>query len=58
MTNLETNMFKVLTCEAVCFCSTVVRFFPAPLTQIHTALILNFYQWFCKESAHRAIWVI
>ena len=59
MTNLETNLFEVLTREAVRFCSrAVVRLFPAPLAQMRTALIRDFHQWFCKESARRAVRVI
>ena len=59
MTNLETNLLKVLTHEAICFCSRVVRLFPALLAQMHTALIRPSYgtfpQWFCKESTRRAV---
>ena len=58
MTNLETNFLEVLTHEAVRFCSRVVRLFPAPLAQMRTALIRVFHQWFCKESAHKAVRVI
>ena len=58
MTNLETNFLEVLTREAVRFCSRAVRLFPAPLEQIRTALIRDFHQWFCKESARRAVRVI
>ena len=58
MTNLETNLLKVLTHEAIGFCGRVVRLFPAPLTQMHMALIRDFRQWFGKESVCRAIWVI
>ena len=43
MTNLETNFLEVLTREAVWL-------FPAPLAQIRTALIQDFYQWFCKKK--------
>ena len=58
MTNLETNLLEVLTHEAVRFCSRAVRLFPAPLAQMRTALIQDFYQRFCKESARRAVRVI
>ena len=57
MTNLETTFLEVLTREAVRFCSRV-RLFPAPLAQMRTALIRDFHQWFCKESARRAVQVI
>ena len=60
MTNLETNLLEVLTREAVRF-GTVVGlygFFPDPLAQVSTALIRDFRQWFCKESARRALRVI
>ena len=55
MTNLETNLLEVLTREAARFCSRTVRLFPAPLAQMRTALIRDFHQWFCKESARRAV---
>ena len=42
MTNLETNLLKVLTREAVLFCSRVVRLFSVPLAQMRTALIRDF----------------
>ena len=58
MTNLETNFLEVLRCEAVRFSTRAIRLFLAPLTQMHTALIWDFHQWFCKESASRAVWVI
>ena len=58
MTNLETNVLEVLTREAVRFCSRAVRLFPASLAQMRTALIRDFYQWSCKESACRAVRVI
>ena len=58
MTNLETNFLEVLTSEVVHFCSRAVRLFLALLTQMRTALIRDFHQWFCKESTRRAIWVI
>ena len=58
MTNLKTNFLKVLTREAVRFSSRAVRLFPAPLAQMRTALIRDFRQWFCKESARRAVRVI
>ena len=58
MTNLETNFLEVLTREAVRFCSRAVRLFPTPLAQMRTALIRDFRQWFCKESACRAVQVI
>ena len=32
--------------------------FLAPLAQMHTALIQDFHQWFCKESTCRAVWII
>ena len=51
MTNLETNWLEVLTREAV-------RLFPAPLAQMRTALIRDFHQWFCKESARWAVRVM
>ena len=44
MTNLETNLFEVLTREAVRFCSRAVRLFPALLTQMRNALIRDFHQ--------------
>ena len=53
--NLETNFLEVLTLEAVHFCSRTVRLLPAPLAQMRTALIQEFHQWFCKESARRAV---
>ena len=49
---------KFATREAVRFCSRAVRLFPAPLAQMRTALIRDFHQWFCKESARRAVQVI
>ena len=55
MTNLETNLLEVLTREAGRFCSRAARLFPAPLAQMRTALIRDFHQWFCKESARRAV---
>ena len=58
MTNLETNLLEVLTREAVRFCSGAVRLFPVPLAQMRTALVRDFHQWFCKESARRAVRVI
>ena len=58
MTNLETNFLEVFTRKAVRFCSRAVRRFPAPLAQMRTALIWDFRQWFCKESARRAVRVI
>ena len=58
MTNLKTNLLEVLTRKAVCFCSKAILLFPAPLMQMPTALRQDFYQWFCKESARRAIRVI
>ena len=59
MTNLETNLLKVLTREAARFCSRAARLFPAPLAQMRTALIRDFHhQWFCKERARRAVRVI
>ena len=58
MTNLETNLLKVLTRKAVRFSSRAVRLFLAPLAQMRTALIQDFHQWFCKESARRAVQVI
>ena len=58
MTNLEANLLEVLTREAVRFCSRAVRLSPAPLAQMRTALIQDFHQWFCKESARRAVRVI
>ena len=54
----ETNFLEVLTREVVRFCSRAVRLFPAPLAQIRTALIRDFHQWFCKESAHWVVRVI
>ena len=44
MTNLETNFFEVLTCEAIHLCSRAVQPFPVPLAQMHAALIPNFHQ--------------
>ena len=58
MTNFETNFLEVLTREAVHFCNRAVRLFPAPLAQTRTAVIRDFHQWFCKESARRAVRVI
>ena len=58
MINLDSNLLKVLTREAVRFCSRAVRLFPAPLAQMRTAVIRDFYQWFCKDSARRAVRVI
>ena len=58
MTILETNLLEVLTREAVRFYSRAVRLFPALLTQMCTALIRDFHQWFCKEIARRAVRVI
>ena len=58
MTNLETNLLEVLTHETVRFCSRAEQLFPAPLAQMRTALIRDFHQWFCKESACRAARVI
>ena len=58
MTNLETNFLEVLTREAVRFCNRAVRLFLVPLTQMRTALIRDFHQWFCKESTRRAVRVI
>ena len=55
MTNLETNFLEVLKREAVRFCSRTVRLFSASLAQMRTALIRDFNQWFCKESARRAV---
>ena len=51
MTNLAINWLEVLTLEAVRFCSRAIRLFPAPLIRV-------FHQWFCKESARRAVRVI
>ena len=48
-------MFEVLTREAIRFCSKAVRLFPTRLLQTRTALIWDFHQWFCKESARRAV---
>ena len=50
MTNLETNLLEVLTHEAVRFCSRAVPLF--------LALIRDFYQRFCEESARRVVRVI
>ena len=58
MTNLETNFLEVLTHEAVRFCSRAVRLFSTLLAQMLMALIWDFHQWFCKESARRAVRVI
>ena len=58
MTHLETNLLEFLTREAVRFCSRAVRLFPAPHALRRTALIRDFHQWFCKESARRAVRVI
>ena len=63
MTNLETNFFEVLTREAVRFCSRAVRLFPVPLAVRKCANaygpgVRDFHQWFCKESARRAVRVI
>ena len=58
MTNLETNFLEVLTREGVRLYSRAIRLFPAPLAQMRMALIRDFHQWFCKESACRAVWVI
>ena len=51
MTNLETNLLEGLICEAV-------QLFLVLLAQICMALIQDFHQWFCKESARRAVLVI
>ena len=58
MTDLETNLLEVLTREAVRFCVRAVRLFPALLAQMRMALIRDFHQCFCKESARRAVRVI
>ena len=58
MTNLGTDFLEVLTREAVRFCSRAVRLFPALLAQMIMTLIRDFHQWFCKESARRAVRVI
>ena len=58
MTNLGTNFREVKIREAVRFCSRALRLFPALLAQMRTALIRDFHQWFCKESARRAVRVI
>ena len=58
MINLETNLLEVLTCEAVRFCSRAIWLFLALLAQMRMALIRDFHQWFCKESARRAVRVI
>ena len=50
MTNLETNFLKVLTREAVRFCSRAVRLFPAALAQMRTALIRDFQRKQRKRS--------
>ena len=55
MTSLETNLLEVLTREAGLFCGRAVRLFLAPLAEIRTALIRDFHQWFCKESARKAV---
>ena len=55
MTNLKTNLLKVLTREAVRFCRRAVQLFLVPLTQMRTAPIRDFHQWFGKESARRAV---
>ena len=55
MTNLETKLLEIFSREAESFCSGAVRLFPAPLAQMHTALIRNFHQWFYKEKARRAV---
>ena len=58
MTNMETNWLEVLTREAIRFSSRAIRLFLAPLAEMRTALIQDFHQWFCKESARRAVRVI
>ena len=58
MTNLETNSLKVLTREAIGFCNRAIRLFSVSLTQMCMALIRDFHEWFCKESARRAVRVI
>ena len=58
MTNLETIVLEVLTREAVRFCGRAVRPFPVPLAKMRTALVRDFYQWFSKERARSAVWVI
>ena len=58
MTNMKTNFLEVLTREAIRFCSRAIQLFLALLVQMRTALIRDFYQRFCKESAHRAVRVI
>ena len=40
MTNLETNLLEVLTCEDIGFCFSA---FSAPLAQMHMALIQDFH---------------
>ena len=57
-TNLETNLLEAFTREIVRFCSRAVRLFPALLVQMRTALIRDLHQWFCKESARRAVRVV
>ena len=58
MRHVEMKQLEILTGEAVCFCSRAVRFFLAPIAQMCTALIWDFYQQSCKEKAHSAVWVI
>ena len=51
MTNLETNLFEVLTREAVRFCSrAVVRLFPAPLAQMLRPSYGTFINGFAKKA--------
>ena len=52
MTNLETDLVEVLTCEVIHFCSRTVQ-----LAQMRMASMRDFIQWLCKESACRAAWV-
>ena len=52
------QLINYVSCEAVRFCSRAVWLFPALLMQMRMALIWDFHQWLCKESACRAIPVI
>ena len=49
MTNLETKLLKILTREAVCFCSGAIWLSPAPLAQMPTASFGTFVNGFAKK---------
>ena len=59
MTYFTTKLLKILTHKAICFCSRAIRLFTTLLHKcMGTALIQDFHQWFYKEKAHKAMWVI